>query len=432
MRSLFKLSLAALVAMSFAAGMALAQDKPELKVGLTIRDAFGNLSKSDTVNQKTDPAGEKDKSTTAEAGWKNEGQADLQVTFSTPTVTGRAFYRFREDLTPVAAVAPNTAGVPFTSLRSDIYWKATDAFTLGFMARSLGSIPGTTVAYTTYGGTVTGGAGMEAGGTVGPVGFFSDATGIDARFGAGPMTVGLLVLDSCVPACGYKATPLATFKAGTITGIGGATASSTTIPALDFTGTKADQSYVVYYSGAFGALNLGAFLSNASAKIASSELTGGGLSLGDGSDGEKKDDDANSAAASLLDVNLSYALGGGLALAFEYWSQSQTCVTKLADKCSAKATTGMVLGVAAPAGPGVLKAHFVSVGDTATLAEDFTQTTAVTDMLVEFAIPMTPQFKLVPLFATRTTVVNDTAKDFYKADKTTTATFVALGARGDF
>jgi hypothetical protein len=92
----------------------------------------------------------------------------------------------------------------------------------------------------------------------------------------------------------------------------------------------------------------------------------------------------------------------------------------------------MVLGVKAPAGSGVLTAHFVSLADSATIAKDATQKTATTDMLVEYAMPVAANFRLVPLFATRTTVVNDDLKDFYKADKTNGAAFVALGARADF
>jgi len=132
MRSLFKLSLAALVATFFAAGLALAQDdKPELKITLGVRGAFGQLTQSTAVNQDTDPKSEKDKSTTSEAGWKNEGQTDLTFLYTTSKVTAKAFYRFRESDGNEAGQAA-AASAP-TSLRSDIYWKATDMVSLGFI-----------------------------------------------------------------------------------------------------------------------------------------------------------------------------------------------------------------------------------------------------------------------------------------------------------
>jgi len=431
MRSLFKLSLAALVATFFAAGLALAQDdKPEMKITLGVRGAFGQLTQSTAVNQDTDPKSEKDKSTTSEAGWKNEGQTDLTFLYTTSKVTAKAFYRFREDSGNAAGQA--AAVSPLTSLRSDIYWKATDMVSLGFMNRSTGGLPGSAVAYGTYGGTITGGSGMAAGGTVGPVGFFSDVNGIDVRVGSGTNTFGLLVLDNCVPACGYKTTTVATFNDEAIdpTLDADATAEATTL-SLDFTGTKADSSYVLYYSGAFGDLKLGAYYTTASAKMAGTDTKSGGLFLGNGSAGTVKDLDKYGATSTLLDVNLSYALGA-TGLAFEFWNQAQSCVTKLADGCSVKGTTGIVLGVNVPAGAGTLRAHFVSLSDTATLAEDWTQANATTDILVEFAIPMTAQFKLVPLFATRTTVTTEKLKDSYAADKTVSANFVALGGKADF
>jgi hypothetical protein len=415
MRSLIKLTIASLAAVALFAGMASAQDKPELKVGLTLRDAFGQLTQSTAINQETDPAGEKDKSTTAESGFKNEMQSDLFITFGTPTVTARAQYRHRE------------ASEAAVSTRTDMYWKATDAFTLGFMGRSLGGIPGTAVAYGTYGGTVTGGSGMAAGGTVGPVGFFSDVTGLDFRMALGSNTVGLMVIDSCVPACGYSVTSVASYTAAASpSGVAG------TVTA-DFTGTKADQSLIPYFQGNFGALTLGAYLVQASAKIASATTTNLGVTkaLGDGKDGEAKDADKYAATSSLMDVNLSYAMGA-IGIAFEYWNQSQSCVTKLSDGCTPKVATGMVVGVNVPAGSGTLRAHFVSLADSADLGKDINTKNATTDILVEYAMPMTPQFKLVPLFATRTTVTTDDWKGVSKSDKTVAASFVALGARADF
>jgi hypothetical protein len=307
------------------------------------------------------------------------------------------------------------------------------------MNRSTGGIPGTNVAYGTYGGTITGGAGMAAGGTVGPVGFFSDVNGLDVRVASGSNTFGLLVLDNCVPACGYKAAGLAT--AGPIFDTNGDDVvdgdDDDFEASVDFTGSKGDQTFVVYYGGAFGDLKLGAYLTSGSAKIKSSkpklDAAGDPIDplLYDEADADTKDSDKYSATSSLMDVNLSYALGA-IGIAFEYWSQTQSCVSKVADGCSAKAGTGLVLGVNVPAGPGTLRAHLVQLADSATLAEDATQTNATTDMLVEFAIPVAPNFRLVPLFATRTTVTNDEVKDVYTADKTVSATFIALGGIANF
>jgi hypothetical protein len=139
----------------------------------------------------------------------------------------------------------------------------------------------------------------------------------------------------------------------------------------------------------------------------------------------------------LLDVNLVYKLGD-IGIAFEFANQSQSCVTKFAKGCTPLTRTDLALGLAMPAGSG--RAHYVSTATKATFYDfsvgdvDVSETLATnqTQILVEYVIPMTAGFRLVPLFGTDSTVSTTEEKDVSTKTVTTSATMVALGARGDF
>jgi hypothetical protein len=100
--------------------------------------------------------------------------------------------------------------------------------------------------------------------------------------------------------------------------------------------------------------------------------------------------------------------------------------------CSAATESAVVLGVKVPAGPGTLTAHVESISDAATVAKNDDITQAISDLMVEYSIPMGPNFNLVPLYTTRTYNYANKIKSGNESDDIRTTSLLALGARANF
>jgi len=446
MRSLFKLSLAAVVACLFAVS-AIAQDmpkpapinlqsvsaytpeavealKPSVKLGFAVTNIFGIWSSSSSTKRSDDT--DSDKTDTAFSNYRNEYQLDWSLVGTSGPVTARALIRFRDLANHAAAANPPGDGaaspserVPETN-RADIYWKVTDQFQLGLMARSLG-LPFSSNAYGVYNSSACS-SGCSIGEVVGPVGFFSNVRGLDFRYSLNKdMYLGLALLDDCVPACGYN--PSATVLS---------------------TANKNESSMVPYFNGTFGPATVGFYMSNAAGVVAVAKTTPAGAVADNTVSSTVKDDD-KAVTASVMDLNVAVNLGVAR-IGFEWWNQTQTCDKDAAgvSKCDDGTSTSTVLGVKAAAGPGQVEFHYstVSTGSGNTtiavapaIATKTEVTASVTDLMLGYAIAINQTFTIVPLYASRTTSSESKGSGPADSNKTTvdlTQTFLALGARAAF
>lgn len=421
MRSLFKLTLAAIAMFAVATASAWAQDA-SLKVNLNVMSATGVYNK--TVETKFTDSNDSDKTTTANANYRNEFQTDFLVTGTGGPVTARGLIRFRDAAN--LATAANPPGDPAVSLnergpetnRADIYWKASDLFSLGFMGRSLG-IPSSSIGYGVYNSSACS-AGCTIGEVVGPVGFFSNVRGLDAQFTFGGMTAGLLLLDDCAYSCGYSVT------ANTPTGAVAVTSG----------GTKDEGSFVPYFSGTFGIVSIGAYMVSASGKV---PATSAAAASNNGANETVKDKDL-SVSGTVTDVNGKVDLGN-IQIGFEYWTAAASCDKKALatlSKCDDQTDTSTVLGLRLNAGPGQVQAHYstrtVASAQTLTAGTSkFERTSTTNDIMLGYAIAITPNFTLNPLYASN--VTNAEIKGKAASNKLTTDTtqsFIALAGRAAF
>jgi len=435
MRSLFKLALVGAAALALFAGGASAQDAT-VKAGFSVTNIFGMFDDKTEIKYK-DANDTGDKLNTASSRYQNEFQTDVDMTGTAGPVTARAKIRFRDNYnTATSANPPGDTAAPANSERgpetnrADIYWKVNDLFTLGLMARSLG-LPASSVAYGTYNSS-TCSSGCTIGEVTGPVGFFSNVRGLDLRFNVSGMTIGALLLDDCVPTCGYTALD------GTLG-----------------TATKDESSMVPYFMGAFGPVIVGAYISNASGMVPGKTVNGGTPTLGgpgtavnptNGTADTTKDKDT-AVTGTLTDVNLVVDLGMAK-IAFETFSVSQSCDKKAlnlfnaagTETCSAQDTTSNVIGLRLNAGPGRVEAHLSTLETKASYdtgaGSKSTLKVAVSDLMVGYAIPINANFTINPLYASNTSVTTaettPAAATAGKLETTRNRSFIALGGRAAF
>jgi hypothetical protein len=450
MRSLFKLALIGAAALALFAGGASAQDAT-VKVGFSVMNAFGPWTDSTEVKY-TDTNDVGDKLKTDSSRMINEFQTDWDITGTAGPVTARAKIRFRDsgnaptssnppsDLLSTSPVVQSER-VPDTN-RADVYWKVNDLFTLGLMARSLG-LPASSVAYGVYNSSTCSG-GCSIGEVTAPVGFFANARGVDLRFNVAGMTIGAMLLDDCIPGCGYTVT----------------TATTAGVSSSSQGATKDEAATVPYFMGAFGPVTLGAYLISASGKVPGKTVNGqdtivttGGVNAAVGTDSTKDKD--TTVKEDLMDVNLAVDLGMAK-IGFELFTISQSCDKKVLNAfgtgvltCSALDTAGNVIGTKINVGPGRIEAHLSTVeSKSSAKANDVAGSevkvkATTTDMMVGYAIPINANFTLNPIYASNTSVTTVdftpqangtvvTATTTGKLETTRNRTFIALAGRAAF
>lgn len=206
MRSLFKLSLASLAAVALFAGMAFAQDKPELKWSGNIGTGFGILS----IGEKSNFSSSTSKSTNSITGtvtttevnststkaayseYITSWEANLRATYASDQLT--AVLRFRPRGSNSGA---NATGNGWTSSANDvyeeIYWKPIPALQIMF-----GNMQGPAWSQPMSGTYLI----------LHPLGSpeywmnWTGRPGIDIEFNAGVVQVGVGISSGCRPSCG--------------------------------------------------------------------------------------------------------------------------------------------------------------------------------------------------------------------------------------
>jgi hypothetical protein len=232
MRSLFKLSLAALVACFFAAGSAMALD---VKMSGNIGTAFGLASYGET--------------TTADAisAYATSYEANIRYTIGGGPLT--QVFRFRPRGTNSNGA---TGDWNVADLYAETYWRPVDNLTvlIGRQQGGAWSNP--------FGGAYLIHENMGYSGNVYWLNY-TGQDGLDIEYNLGTMQVGLALLSECRPFCGSTAT-------------GGQAAN-----------IRAGQSMTPHFSGKFGDISVRAQLPSTSGKNAADDTVGGsGMQIGVG------------------------------------------------------------------------------------------------------------------------------------------------------